>query len=78
MNFGIWLEHALRKKFSYRAISDLSFDLSGSHFKNGRQNATYFIIVHFQLHKMFILVMFGNIYTCFDYLGSDKIMVFVN
>ena len=26
---------------------------------------------------MFILIMFGNIYTCFDYLGSDKIMVFV-
>ena len=32
MSFGMLLEHALRKIFSYRAIGDLSYDHDGCHF----------------------------------------------
>ena len=32
MKFGTWLEHTIKKNFSYRAITDLSYGHNGGHF----------------------------------------------
>ena len=71
MSFGTQLEHALRKIFGYRAITDFSYDNNGSHFPKWLPPDSYFINISGSRPSM-ILILVAN--PTFSRMGSAVVL----